>query len=91
MKKHLCVKIYGIVQGVFFRQRTRDMAEEMGVNGFVRNEPDGNVYVEAEGEEKNLNDFLDRCRQGFKGAKVDRVEYQLSSKLKYFKNFTIQY
>ena len=51
MKTHLEGNIRGKVQGVFFRDATRDFARFRGINGIVRNEPDGSVYLEAEGDE----------------------------------------
>jgi len=82
--KHLNIKIYGQVQGVFFRDSTRKKAEELGVLGFVRNEPDNSVYIEAEGEEEKLKEFLAWCRDGSEWAKVSKVEYEEDK----FKNFT---
>ncbi|WP_431293764.1 acylphosphatase [Pedobacter sp. P26] len=49
--KHLNIKVTGKVQGVGFRETTKIIANQMMVNGFVRNEKDGSVYIEAEGEE----------------------------------------
>jgi acylphosphatase len=47
--KHINIKITGKVQGVFFRASTKAVADQIGVKGFVKNEKDGSVYVEAEG------------------------------------------
>jgi acylphosphatase len=91
MRKHLKVNIYGQVQGVFFRQHTKEKAEEMGITGFVRNEPDGRVYVEAEGEEKQLKKFLVWCRQGPRWAEVKEVKYQYSYQVKNYREFVIKY
>lgn len=41
--------VRGSVQGVFFRASTRDKAVELGLKGFVQNQPDGSVYVEVQG------------------------------------------
>ena len=64
MKKHFNLRIKGKVQGVFFRASTQEKAREFGVFGWVRNEEDGEVYIEAEGEENDLNDFINWCRTG---------------------------
>jgi len=58
------------VQGVFFRASTREKAVELGIKGIVRNEPDGGVYIEAEGGEENLSRFIEWCRHGPAHAKV---------------------
>jgi acylphosphatase len=58
MKKHYNIWVKGIVQGVFFRKQTRLKAIELSLTGFVRNLPDGRVYIELEGEEENIQAFL---------------------------------
>jgi acylphosphatase len=71
--KHLKIRISGKVQGVFFRASAKEKADEAGVTGFVRNEPDGKVYVEVEGEEAALKAFTEWCRQGPRRAQVENV------------------
>ena len=71
MKKACAIQITGKVQGVFFRASTKDKADELGVKGYVRNERDGSVYVEAEAEEYVLKQFIDWCKQGPPRASVD--------------------
>lgn len=61
------------MQGVFFRVSAKRKADELGLTGYVRNEADGSVYIEAEGPEADLNLFRDWCHRGPSGAKVDRV------------------
>ena len=60
MYKHTNLKIYGRVQGVFFRYTAKEKADEFAVTGFARNEEDGSVYIEAEGEEENLDKFISK-------------------------------
>jgi acylphosphatase len=74
MIKILSIKVTGHVHGVGFRYHTRNKAEEMGIRGFVRNELDGSVYIEAEGEESSMDEFVDWCRIGPKWARVDCIE-----------------
>jgi acylphosphatase len=64
------LRIGGKVQGVFFRAFTRDLADTAQINGFVRNEPDGTVYVEAEGSEEKLSPFILALRRGPVRAEV---------------------
>ena len=85
--KHLDIKIYGFVQGVFFRFSAQEKAQILGINGFARNEPDNTVYIEAEGEEDDLKQFLNWCRKGPSGAKVDTVESKSSDKIKNYTDF----
>ena len=61
---HFNIKIFGEVQGVFFRHSARLKAREIGITGFVKNEPDGAVYMEAEGDEKTLGQFLEWRKRG---------------------------
>lgn len=91
MIKHIDIKIYGQVQGVFFRHHTQEKAKNLNLTGLVRNEPDGTVYVEAEGEEANLKDFLAWCQQGPRWAEVRKVKRQFSSQIKNYNGFKIQY
>ena len=73
-RKHLNIAIEGMVQGVGFRWSVRSMAQRMGVVGFVRNEVDGSVSIEAEAEEDALNEFVAWCRHGPPAASVDHVD-----------------
>jgi acylphosphatase len=66
------IKVYGRVQGVFFRANTRDKARELGLRGWVRNMEDGTVEILAEG--KRIRELVKWCRKGSPAAKVDRVE-----------------
>lgn len=74
MEKHLNIKVSGFVQGVFFRETAKAEAEKLGISGFVRNEPDGTVYIEAEGDEASLNKFLTWCNDGPQAATVEKLE-----------------
>lgn len=71
MKKHHKIRVTGRVQGVFYRASAARKAQELGLTGFVRNEPDGSVYLEAEGDEQTLNAFEAWCRQGPPAARVE--------------------
>jgi acylphosphatase len=70
---HYSIRVTGKVQGVFYRASARDEAERLGLSGFVRNEPDGSVYAEAEGEKETLDRFVEWCRRGPPHARVDMV------------------
>ena len=60
----------GRVQGVFFRANTKRKADELGVNGWVRNLPDGRVEAVFEGEPDRVRALLDYCLHGQPYAKV---------------------
>lgn len=89
MRKHFNITVAGRVQGVFFRASTKTSADHLNVKGFVRNQPDGMVYIEAEGEEKDLEQFISWCSQGPKAAKVENYDVR-EGELKGFTGFEIQ-
>ncbi len=74
MRKRLRLKIFGTVQGIFFRHSAKIKFEELGIRGLARNEADGSVYLEAEGEEAVLDQLLAWCEKGPPLACVERVE-----------------
>jgi acylphosphatase len=67
------LSIYGKVQGVFYRDRTRKKAVEMGLSGWVRNEPDGSVRVRATGPLATLALLESWCTKGPERAVVQKV------------------
>jgi acylphosphatase len=68
------VVVHGFVQGVFFRDTVRRRAGERGVAGWVRNTPEGTVEAVFEGEAAAVERLVDLCREGPRGARVDRVD-----------------
>lgn len=74
MNTRVHVFISGRVQGVFFRSNTKDIAEMLGLTGWVRNLPDGRVEAVFEGEEGNVEKMLQWCRKGPEYARVEDVE-----------------
>jgi acylphosphatase len=72
-KKRLAITVSGRVQGVGFRFFSRDVAEELGLTGWVRNAPHHKVELEAQGEEGTLAIFCDRLRQGPRLSHVEDV------------------
>lgn len=66
--------VHGRVQGVFFRDTARRMAQSRGVAGSVVNRPDGAVEAVFEGEPDAVESMLRFCRDGPPRAEVERVE-----------------
>ncbi len=66
--------VIGHVQGVFFRDSTRDCAQRNGVCGWVRNREDGAVEAVLEGEPGAVQEVIDFCSQGPSRADVRSVE-----------------
>jgi len=83
------MKISGDVQGVGFRDAVYWTARKMHVAGFVMNEPDGTVYIEAEAEEEVLKEFLGWCEKGPITAKVAGVETEWGEARGRFTGFRI--
>jgi len=88
--KHLNVRIFGQVQGVGFRYYAKREADDLNLKGIIKNEKDGSVYIELEGEEDSIEDFLEWCNDGPELAKVDKIETE-ESPLKNYSEFLIQW
>ena len=84
MQIHCSIKVFGKVQGVFFRQSAKEKAQELQVNGYARNNTDGSVYIEAEGEQEKVNRFIEWCTNGPDTADVSHLEINEGV----FKNYT---
>ena len=68
------VVVHGRVQGVFFRDTARRMAQSRGLGGWVRNTPEGTVEAVFEGEPEAVESMVAWCGEGPRGALVERVE-----------------
>ncbi|MCD6280699.1 MAG: acylphosphatase [Deltaproteobacteria bacterium] len=89
--KSLHVTISGRVQGVWFRASTREEALKLGVNGWVRNTPDGCVEVFMQGSEDAVDRLLAWCYHGPPGARVDDVQVKATSPRDDIDGFSIKY
>lgn len=67
------INIRGKVQGVGYRYNAQALAHKLNLTGFVRNEYDGSVLAHAEGEEENVNKFIEWCNTGPRYADVSEV------------------
>ncbi len=88
MIKHYNITVTGTVQGVWYRKSTLEKALELGINGYVKNQSNGDVYIEAEGSESQLNSLLTWCAKGPQFAKVDDVSFT-EGDVQFFKQFEI--
>lgn len=88
-QKRLEARVSGRVQGVSFRYYTQKKAMEVGVVGWVRNEPDGTVRLAAEGEEAGLNKLLEFVKVGPPYARVDRCDFDWKEYTGDFERFRI--
>ena len=76
MKTGYRIRVTGKVQNVGFRFYTARTALEFNISGFVKNQTDGSVYIEAEGEADAMESFLHWCRQGPQWARVEKFDIQ---------------
>lgn len=86
--KHINIRITGKVQGVSFRATTKAIADQMGVKGMIRNEKDGSVYIEAEGDDVSLEVFQEWCHEGPDRAKIENIEVT-PDEVKNYRNFEV--
>ena len=72
--KTVFIRVTGKVQGVFYRKSAKDAARVLGVTGWVRNEDDGSVSIEASGTPDAIAKLIEWCRQGSPRAVVTDVK-----------------
>ena len=70
----LHARVFGLVQGVYFRDSTRQKAKSLHIVGWARNARDGSVEVVAEGSRSDLESLFSFLRVGPPSARVERVE-----------------
>jgi acylphosphatase len=90
MTKAVAVKVTGRVQGVSFRWYAVQEAERCGVTGWVRNEPDGSVAAQLEGDDAAVDAMVEWCRHGPSYASVRHVAV-LESQPTGAKSFDVRY
>ncbi len=100
MNKHITIQVNGRVQGVWFRQSVKRMAESLNLVGYAKNNDDGTVTIEAcsadtksYGEtgdsEKDLMKLAQWCNDGSEMSLVDNVEYVIDDARCNYKDFKI--
>lgn len=89
--KRLHAFFSGRVQGVGFRYTAQRIAEDFSVTGFIRNLPDGRVELLVEGEEKDLEVFLQKIRKSFLARYIGGVEARWLESSGEFQGFKITY
>jgi acylphosphatase len=86
--KHLDITVKGKVQGVSFRAGAKAVADQLGVKGFVKNEPNGDVFIAAEADDTMMEMFLEWCHEGAEHAVVTSVKSH-EGELKNYRNFEV--
>jgi acylphosphatase len=88
--KHINIIVFGHVQGVGFRNSAAHQARYLGISGYVKNLPDGCVYIEAEGDTTAISEFIKWCRKGPGYGRVENITTE-ESPLKFFTGFEVKY
>jgi len=89
-EKRVSARITGRVQGVGFRNFTQRRARRLGVTGWVRNEADGSVRLEAEGPTDALESLVEAVREGPRTARVEAVDVDWSDAADAFEVFRVR-
>lgn len=87
----LKAKVYGKVQGVWFRKYTLDSARDIGVVGMVKNLVDGTVLVNVSGDDENLRKFKELLENGSPNSRVDKIDYSWEDSSIEYSTFEIEY
>jgi acylphosphatase len=70
------LRVYGLVQGVYYRFTTRQVAGGLGLRGWVTNRYDGSVEAFVQGPPERVEELIAWCREGPRGARVERVDVE---------------
>jgi len=89
MLQTISITVFGKVQGVFYRQSTREKAIELGITGYIKNMPDDTVYILATGSTEQLDKLSAWCRQGPPKARVSHIDVK-ELPIQQFPNFRIE-
>ena len=89
MEETYSITVTGQVQGVFFRQTTKEKADKLGIKGTVENKEDESVGIIATGPKEQLDELVKWCHEGPPRAKVEKVLVQ-KIPLQEFYSFSIK-
>lgn len=89
MKKHIFIS--GRVQGVGFRHFTKTSARSLGVKGWVKNLPDGRVEAVLQGDEKLVNQLIEKCKKGPRSAYVQQIEVDEEQNEESYSSFDVRF
>jgi len=67
------IQVLGKVQGVFYRATAKTKADDLKLVGWVRNEPDGSVVMEVQGDDVKVSQMIEWCKEGPTFSRVDQV------------------
>lgn len=90
LMKHYNINISGRVQGIGYRNSVKHQARYLGIKGFVKNQPEGSVYIEAEGNSIALAEFVKWCKNGHPVASVEEISITEGEAI-YYPSFEARY
>lgn len=90
MTKRVRLTVTGVVQGVGFRMYAQREARHLGLTGFVRNRPGGEVEIVAEGDGAAVDRIIAWAHQGPPAARVERVETEAAEPTGEFDGFDVR-
>jgi len=83
--------VEGLVQGVFFRDSTRQVAGRLGLAGWVKNLPDGRVEAVFQGKRESCERALEFVRLGPPASRVEHVEFEWEDQEEDLTDYRIRY
>ncbi len=89
MRVRAHIFVSGYVQGVFFRETTKNQADILNVKGWVRNRDDGRVEAIFEGQEQDVKRIVEFFKHGPPRATVTNVEFRLENYIGEFDSFKV--
>lgn len=90
MVKKASITVFGEVQQVGFRWFVNLYAQKLNMKGFVKNNLNGTVYLEVEGEEENIKMLIDKIKIGPPTSVVDKLDIKFEKATNLFTNFLIK-
>jgi acylphosphatase len=87
--RHYNITVKGLVQGVSYRFATLRKAHKLSLTGYVKNLHNGDVFIEVEGKEENINKLIEWCYIGPPLAEVKELIAE-EKELNHFRNFEIK-
>jgi acylphosphatase len=85
------IKVFGDVHYVGFRFSTIEIARDLGLTGWVKNEPGGTVQIIAEGEREKLENLVAWARKGPSLARVEKIDVEWGGATGEISSFDVSY
>ncbi len=90
MERQAHIVVSGKVQGVWYRASTQEVARALGLKGWVRNLPTGQVEILAQGDKDSIERLVEWCHQGPPAARVTAVDVEWEEPGKPFDDFSVR-